>query len=251
MAAKKAAPVEARPLTVRSRDLLKAPPGLLGFSHLITPDEAFGQVKFKANVHYGDKPLASLKAILNEGYFELMQEMADLATERKTKVKLLTKLEVYAWLDEKTKQPREGDSLQEPHLQFDCNASYRNKDGEEVPITVKAWDPHGAPVDLKGLRLGMGSIVKPFFTIGLWAGPLSKGVALPKLRLVGLQVLKLKQFGGNAGHSSVGEVSDADLAFLDENFAADDLSQFLQAKPEGKTKATNPTDPDMEDELPF
>lgn len=254
-AQKKSSADSAAPLVARNRNLVKGPPGELGFAHLITPDEAFGQVKFKANVHYKDSAFNSLFESINETYWQLIPELLDAAAEKKKKdlVKVLSKADVIAYLREKVKQPTNGARIQLPYFGFDMNASYKNKDGEEVATSVKAWDSHGAPVDLKGLRLGMGSVVKPFFTIGVWAGssPFSKWAALPTLRFVGLQVLKLKQFGGS-GTVSVGEVTEADLKFLDDNFAADDLSQFVNPdKPKDKAAKGETGEPMEDDEIPF
>lgn len=248
-------PTEARPLTARSREVLKGPPGVLGYAHLITPDEAFGQIKFKANIHYSEKPLAALLEMVNEAYWALVPDLQAQADEQKKKVKVLSKADLFGlFQEEKLKHPNEAAKIQEPYLIFDTNASFKDKNGEEQAITIKAFDPHGAPVDLKALKLGMESIVKPVFQVSVWAGPLSKGTILPKLRLVGLQVLKVKQFAGNGGMSSVGEVKDSDLAFLEDNFTPDDLSLFTTkpADAKGKSKAAaEPEGDDLDDEIPF
>lgn len=255
-AAKKAPDNAGSVLVVRSRDLIKSPPGLLGFSHLLTPDEAFGKSEFKANVHFTEPAIASLLEKINEGYWSLISDLMAQATEKKVekKVKVLSKADLLATFREKFKDPKEGDLIQQPHLIFSCNSSYRDKDGNEQPITVKAFDNHGAPIDLKQARLGRESVVMAMFTLGVWCGssPFSKWVALPTLRFTGLQVLKLKQFGGNGGQAAVGEVSAADLAFLDDSFSADDLSMFTKPAEGSKGKAKEATpEEDMDDEIPF
>lgn len=243
-------PAQATTLVVRSRTLLKSAPGTLGFSHLLVPDEAFGNSKFKANLHFAGKAAGATFERINEAYWELIPELLDQATEKKVKdkVKILSRADVLAHLQEKLKTPGENSKVSDPYFIFDCNSHFTNKEKEQQAITIKAWDPHGAPVDLKEMRLGMGSTVQALFSVGVWAGnsPFSKWVALPTIRLVGLQVLKLKQYGGG-GQQAVAQVSADDLAFLEDNFSADELDQYaLKGKPKAPAEEAG-----MEDEIPF
>lgn len=251
-------------LVVRSRDLVKSPPGLLGFSHLLVPDEAFGKSEFKANIHFVPAAQDALFNRINEAYWDLVPELLDMAVEKKAagpkatdeahraKVKILTKPELIESLREKLKQPREGDTIDLPHFIFHCNSHFTDKEGNQQPITVKAFDAHGAPLDLKAARLGRESVVMAMFTIGVWASasPFSKWVALPTLRFQGLQVLKLKQFGGGQSPAA-GEVTKADLAFLEESFQADDLSALFVKPTNGGKKNAVTVEDTMDDEIPF
>lgn len=243
-------------LVVRSRDLIKAPPGLLGFSHLLVPDEAFGKSEFKANVHYTAPAQSALFDKINEAYWALIPDLMAQAEEKKvkSKVKILSKEDLISTMREKLKDPKEGDLIQQPHLIFSCNSHYRDKEGNEQPVSVKAFDAHGAPIDLKTARVGRESVVMAMFTLGVWCGssPFSKWVALPTIRFQGLQILKLKQFGGGQG-PAVGEVSASDLAFLEDNFVPEDLSSlFVKPDPKGAKKPKDaPADDDMDDEIPF
>lgn len=253
-------------LVVRSRDLIKSPPGPLGFSHLLVPDEAFGKSEFKANVHFGPAAQNALFDRINEAYWAMIPDLLNQAEEKKVagpkasaeahraKVKVLSKADLIATMREKLKEAKDGDLIQEPHLIFSCNSHYRDKQGNEQPLSVKAFDAHGAPIDLKAARLGRESIVMAMFTMGVWCGssPFSKWVAYPTIRFYGLQVLKLKQYGGGGG-AAAGEVSASDLAFLEDNFVPEDLSSlFVKPEDAKKTgKAKFPAEDEMDDEIPF
>lgn len=264
-AAKKAPDTASSVLVVRSRDLIKSPPGLLGFSHLLVPDEAFGKSEFKANVHFTVQAQNALFTKINEAYWDLIPELLDMAVEKevagkkktaeehKAKVKVLSKVDLFELCRGKLKAPTEEATIQQPHFIFSCNSHFRDKDGNEQPVTVKAYDPHGAPLDLKTARLGRESVVMAMFTLGVWCGssPFSQWVAKPTLRFQGLQVLKLKQFGGQGSGQMVGEVSASDLAFLEDSFQVEDLSMFTKpADPKGD-KAPKTAGDEMDDEIPF
>jgi hypothetical protein len=262
-----AAPAAGSVLVVRSRDIIKAPPGPLGFSHLLVPDTAFEKSVFNANVHYTDPAFNALAERINEAYWSLIPELLDKAVENKVagskkgltaedhraKVKVLSKADLIQTLKDKLKDAKEGDLIQLPHFVYSCNSSYHDhKKGVDVPITVKAFDPHGAPIDLKTAKMGRESIVMAMFTVGVWAGasPFSKWVALPTIRFMGLQVLKLKQYGGGQGPAA-GEVSAADLKFLEDDFQVEDLSMFTKPAEAPAAKGKAPVAEDFDDEIPF
>lgn len=254
----KAADNSASTLVVRSRDNLKSPPGTLGYSHLVIPDEAFGKSQLKASVHFDAKAFGALAERVNEAYWALIPELLDQADEKKIKrdkVKILSKNDLIASLVEKQKDANDSAPVQLPFFTFSCNASYHDKKkGQDVAVTVKAWDAHGAPLDLSAAKVGKGSVIQVLFSVGVWAGssPFSKWVALPTLRFVGIQILKLKQWEGNGGKTAVGEVTDSDLAFLDDNFSAEDLSLFVKKPESGRAKEHQEAPADnMDDEIPF
>lgn len=267
--AAQAAPAAGSVLVVRSRDLIKGPPGALGYSNLIVPDEAFNKSQFKASVHYSAKLFNNLADQINEAYWGLIPELLDQAVERKVagdkkkteadhrkKVTVLSKGDLIESLREKLKDANDNSPSEDPFFTFACNSSYHDKKADaDVAITVKGWDPHGAPLDLKAAKVGKGSIVKPMFTVGVWAGssPFSKWVALPTIRFTGLQILKLEQWKGSGGQTAVGEVTESDLAALGADFAVSDLSMFVQKDaPKDKHKEPSAADNvDMDDEIPF
>lgn len=240
-------------LVVRSRELLRSKPGILGYSNLIVPDEAFGNSKFKASLHMNAAAASATFEEINEAYWALIPEIKDQAKEKKVdgKLKILSKADLLNYLSEKLKDANDSAPSQDKFFTFDCNSHYHDrKTDSDVAITIKAWDTHGAPLDLKAAKVGKGSVVQALFTVGVWAGssPFSKWVALPTLRFAGLQILKLEQWKGSGGSSKVNEVADADLAYLDENFQASDLSLFL--KKDGKPDSA-PAGDEMDDEIPF
>lgn len=254
-AAKPSAPQEARPLSVRSYDIVKGPPGIFGFSHLIEPDEAFGKSQFKGDVHYTPAARVALLDRINEAYWQLIPDLKEqaIAAKAEKKLKVQSKADILAYLNEKFKEPKEGSFTELPGFTFAVNATYMYK-GEEQTVSIKLFDQHGAPLDLKAAKMGRESVVMPMFQVGVWAGasPFSKWAALPTIRLVGFQVLKLKSYARAEG-TSASEVTAADLELLGDNFSADDLSMFAK-KPEAQ-KAAGKTAPaadiEMEDEIPF
>lgn len=241
-------------LMVRSKEMIFTPPVTMGFANLITPDEAFGERKFKLNAHFTPAAAEAFEAVLEKALLgNLMSDIKEQAHEAKFKFKPMAPLGSY--LEDKLKPAGEKSRIQLPFIIFKANPFFRNKAGEEVPVTMKGWDAHGAPLDLKGARVGMGSIVKVALMPALWAGPLSKNTIEPSLRLVGIQILKLEQFGGG-GQSSVGEVTEADLALCEEHFQPDDLAAFAMGNAATNKRLAQEEAPDGEatdedDEIPF
>lgn len=250
--AAKKPPQEAKPLSVRSFEIVKGPPGILGYNHMISPDEAFGKTQFKGDVHYTPQAKAVLLDRINAAFWELIPDLQEQAKANKVDGKLTipSKADIFEHLSGQFKEPKEGFITELPYFQFKVNATYMYK-GEEQAVTIKLFDQHGAPLDLKASKIARESIVMPMLTVGAWAGssPYSKWVALPTIRLVGFQVLKLKQYARGDGQGGASEVSASDLALLGDNFSADDLSMFAKpANPKGEPQA--PAD-EMDDEIPF
>jgi len=220
---------------------------------MLSPDEAFGKSQFKADVHYAPNAKAILLDRINAAYWDLIPDLKAQAVEAKAekKLKVPSKADIISALSEKFKEPKEGFITEDAGFQFSVNSTYMYK-GEEQHVTVKLFDAHGAPLDMKASKIARGSIVMPMFTVGAWAGasPFSKWVALPTIRFVGLQVLKLVQYAKGDGQGGASEVSAADLALLGESFSADDLSMFVKPA-EGKASKATPAEQDMEDEIPF
>lgn len=220
---------DVRPL---GKGIMFLPTCTLGFSSFITPD-SFGddsKPKFKGNAHFTQVQAEALadklqKEVIDPSFEKLCQE-----TGKKLKPKTAA-----VWLEESLKEPKEKSRIQLPYLAIACNAFLKTRDGEEVKQTIKAWDSKGALLDLPSLHLGMNSIVQFGVSPALWYGSLAKGYALPSLRLIGVRVLKLEQFGAG-GDGSVGAVSEDELVGVEEGFEAEDLGAFLrgEAKPTPK-----------------
>lgn len=225
-----------RPPIVRLRGVFVGVPGILGFSNLIEPDTAFGESKFKANTHHTEDQLAALAEKIDiHVVAPLWEKFLEEAEEKKFKGPKggLLKPQASDWLEDHLKDPQERSKIQLPFIMWGVDSSYTSK-GEVHERVMRAVSAHDEPLELKGLRLGMESIVQPLLTAGMWASALSKNQAALSFKLQGVRVLQLKQFGG--GGSAAEEVTEADLKLLGENFEVEDLAAY--AKPKDTKKAS-------------
>lgn len=225
----------------RPKGIMFLPACTLGFSSLITPDVYEGKSTFKLNAHFTQTQAEALAdklqaEIVDPGYKAIKDE-ALAAIKAKYPAALLTKVSAADWLEGAMKEPKEKSRIQLPFLNIKCNSHVKNRQDELIPQTVKAWDAKGKLLDLPSLHLGMGSIVSVGVSAAYWHGTLNvetegpkkkpvKWFATPTLRLVGVRVLKLEQFGGD---SSVGEVSPDDMVGVEEGFEAEDLAAFARS----------------------
>lgn len=237
---KRGAPAAKSYWEVRQKGIMFLPAGTLGFSSLITPDTYEGKIKFKLNLHLTQSQAEALadklqNEVINPAFDKLKEESG----------KDLSKKSAAAWLEEALKEPKEKARIQLPMLGISCNADIKNRDGDITRQSVKAWDAKGTLLDMPSLHMGMGSIISVGVSAALWHGSLAvekdakkkpiKWWALPSLRLVGVRVLKLEQFG--AGNTEVGEVSEEDLVGVEEGFEAEDLASFARQAEKPTPKA--------------
>lgn len=230
---------------VTARDLLASPPGILGFSSLLEAD-AFqdgDKPKFKAKWHYTEEAFARFVALAStacqsEALIEALSKQMD------GKTPPLANMEKY--LLAHAKQPSESDRIKLPYFQFACPETYKNRDDEEIHREIKAWDASNTLLDLKSIRLGMGSTVQVIVTPGLYCSKFSDNYAAPSFRLEGVRILKLVQFG--AGQAKLGQISEEDKALMEEGVEPDDLSQYVRQP--NKPTADHPPVMD-DDEIPF
>ncbi|MFZ3194114.1 MAG: hypothetical protein WA154_13030, partial [Moraxellaceae bacterium] len=168
------------------------------------------------------------------------------------------------WVSDHLKPAHEKSKNQDPFVTFKNKADFQDKQGRTVRKTMKAYDGKGGLLDLPSLKLGMGSVVQVVLTPGLFMNALIK-TPTPTLKLQGVRVLKLVQFGAGGG-GAIEEVSQDDLALLGTDFEVEDLAGFV-SKPAGDNlvaglaelgrAATNkrPTNrdfqEDLDDEIPF
>lgn len=231
---------------VRLAGTFITPPGLLGFANLIEPDTAFNQSKFKLNWHPTDDQARALADKLDAHVVEpLWDKFLALADELKVKAPKQgwNKPLGLDWMEEHTKDPKEGSRIELPFIVFDNASEFNNRDGVPQARIMKATDMGGNAVDLKQARVGMGSTVQVLCSASMWSGAFSKGLPAVSLKLAGLRILKLVQFGG-AGKME--EVSDEDLALLGDGFEADDLSGYV-----GNKKASETPREEVDEEIPF
>lgn len=236
---------------VRPKKLVASPPGTLGWSSLIQADAKFGAPKFNLKVHLTEDAAGKLGVQIQEMMDELIPKLEENIKEKGGKIKLpLKRISGDQYLEDNLKDPVEKSRVQLPTLGFSVAESYKGKDGTAIKRTIKAWDSKNAPLDLPSLRLGMGSIIQVVYEPGVYAGPLTKGYAHPTLRLVGIRVLKLEQYGPGSGQ--LGDLSDEDLEGLDADFEADDLAAYAHRpdKPNAHEDAPEKTT-ELNDDLPF
>lgn len=236
---------------VYGRDLLTLPPGTMGYSSLVEPDEYDGKKKFKLRVHYTPAAFALIEKRVQESCMDaLVDKFADKAEEVGAASKLKDPVDVGVWLEEKQKAPSEKSRVQLPFLSIEVMSTKKNKAGDDEPRFIKAWDKDNNLLNLAKLRLGSGSIVQPIVTPFLWASQLSKWRVTPGLQLVGLRVLKLEQYGGTGG---LGDLTDEDTAVLEQDFEPEVLSGYAQSqnKPAPDEEDPHKDEPGIEDEIPF
>lgn len=230
---------------VTSKTLLATPPGILGFSAFLTPDifQEGDKPKFKTKWHYTEEAWSRFVTLVKaNNYSDALVEA--LTKQMDGKEAPLAKIEDY--LTEHAKQPAESDRVKLPYYQFARPASWKNKDDEEVPAEIKAWDKDNHLLDLPSLKLGVGSTVQIILTPGLYCSKFSDNYAAPSFRLEGVRILKLVQYG--AGGGKLGEISEDDRALIEEGVEMDDLSQYVRQP--NKPTADHP--PVLDDEeIPF
>lgn len=253
-----------RAIVARGKPLFFTPAGTLGFSSLMTPDEyeQNGVVKsaYKARIHLAPSAVDRLAELIQ------LHCMSDVLIEEATAQCAAAKKKwpgfrydtPAAWLKEKLKEPKEDARIQLPSLVCSRPSAYKNKAGDIIQTRVKVWDPKNTLLDLKTLRLGMGSTVQLAVYPNLFISGLSKNKAEPTLRLEGIRVLKLEQYG--AGGPQLQDLNEEDLEGLEEGFEVDNLSSYAvtPSKPtETHTHEEHPdedhatNEPTLEDEIPF
>ena len=248
----------------RAKGRRRTPPGLLGFSALLTPDTKFDEDGvFTTRIHLNEDQQEALAAEVEAhvigALFDELEATAGKKLKRPTGKQ---------WVADKLTPPNENARIQLPSIQLKCAASFKSKKnpGEIVKKVLPHYDRKDNLLDGGQLRTGMGSLVQIIYTPGLYTGPLTKGYAEPTLRLEGIVVLKNEPWGtGSGAGSGSGEYSDAEIAKLvgDDVEMDDDLSAFAQSKeapakgavPAGKASAPPAQDDaeeyDLDDSIPF
>ena len=212
-------------ITVRAKKTIALAPATLGFASIVVPDNYDPEKPtFKLNYHLSPEAIIQLqqdiveKVYTKEGLEKLTAEC--LANGIK---KVPPPQDAADWLESKLKEPKEGSKLQVPHIIIANRATYRGRDGEPVERTIACWDAHNRKLDLKRLKLGMGSVIQAVVYPNLFFSKLI-GFPQPSLKLVGVRVLKLERFGGGAAPADTDE--EAIKEVLGENFTYDDLGAY-------------------------
>lgn len=254
-------------LVIRPKEAVASAAGTLGWSNLVDPDDKFDPPSFKARLHLTPEGVERMIKIIQETCIDPNRAAMEKEAKEKKPGVILKFISAKQWVTEHLQTAPEGARIQLPNIQFHRRSTYKNRKGEVVQASIQAWDAKNTKLDLKALRLGMGSLVQVVFDPGIFFGPLTK--VLPKdkkdmnylvqpcPRLLGIRVLKLEQYGQGA-RGPASEVTDEDLSTLDSDFQPEDLSDYMQGQnrptpkepaPEDQGSRGQPVDPD--DELPF
>lgn len=218
-------------VTARGKQTTALPAGLLGFSSLIEPDSYEGKDSFKLNVHYTPDGIEQLKATLQRQMDALLPAIEKAAAEEGAGMKAnVAPQSVEDWLEGQLKEPGEGKRISTPFLRLKCETTRKGNpargEPERVPVEVKAWPLHkNTLLDLKALKIGMGSAIVPIVYVNLFRSKQGKDCPQLSLKLVGFRVAKLVQFGGGFAPE---ETDDAAIReALGGDVDADDLSAFM------------------------
>lgn len=241
-------------ISTRSTSFTTLPPGTLGFSKLQEPDEYEGKKSFKANIHFNEAALERLETVLTREMDSLWTQFLKDAEKAGKKADKLAKPDVGSWIEDHLKPFKEGTRIELPFVTFKNDAEYRDKKSGEMRMkTMKLWDGKGTLLDPEAIKLGMGSTVAPVIAAGIFVSGIIK-VPTPTLKLQGLKVLKLVQWGVAP---DTGDLSEEDMAVLGDDFDLEDLSGFgkkadAPKPPKAGKGSTHPdfTD-DLDDEIPF
>jgi hypothetical protein len=216
---------------------------VLGFHHLIEPDEYEGKKKFKANFHFTDDGFAKLEDVLRagleaakDGFLKECDKAEWVLYEGKKKTKETGEgwepphggdVDVEAWLSEKRREVTSDKAASKDDF-IQLGAAFKEgqdrETGRRWQTSVKAWDAKGNLLDLKKLSPGSGTVCLPVVEVGIFANALFPEET-PTIKLIGIQVLKLERWSGGG---NVGAVSEEEINELvgDDDLDIDDLSAF-------------------------
>jgi hypothetical protein len=268
MAAKKAPPSGV--ILVRLSDTFIPPPGLLGWNHLIEPDvfetgDGKKVESFQLNHHQTEAQADALVARLDKLVIApLWVKFLAAAAEagRPTQVKVQKGKSVDTpwpmptaqdFVDSHLQPFPEGASIEQPYMRYSNAAYYMNREGVRTMKTMRATDKAGSPLDLKKLKLGMKSVIQPLLQASIYSSAaFGGGVPALSLKLQGIRIIKLEQWGG--GGPAVGEITEEDMALLGDDVEAEDLSAYSHQDPPVRRpteEAGGAAEDDDDVEVPF
>lgn len=235
-------------ITVRPKSTAALAPGTLGFASLVTPDEYDPEKPtFKLNYHLSPEGIDALKDDIREKVYteEALEKLREECAANGIR-SVPDPQDPEAWLAAKLKEPKEQAKIQLPHLVISNRATYR-KGGETVQREIACWDARNNKLNLKKLRLGMGSIIQPIVWPNLFFSKLI-GVPQPSLKLVGVRVLQLQRWG-NGGAAPADTDEEAIKEVLGEEFAYDDLAAFAAGSGDDEEEHEAPAPEEEADRL--
>lgn len=211
-------------VTVRARETIALPPMTLGFASLVKPDEYDPEKPtFKMNGHLNPEAIEALEeTIRTRVYTEAAIEKLREECKENGISKMKDPMDAREWIEAKLKEPKEKAKIQLPHLVISNRATYK-RNGETVQRVIGCWSGNNKKLNLAKLRLGAGSLVQAIVYPNLFYSKII-GVPQPSLKLVGVRVLKLEQWGGQRAPE---EADDEEIAqVLGDDFEYDDLDSF-------------------------
>lgn len=239
-------------VAVHPKQSIKGPPGEISYHNLVVPDEKYG--KCTANIHFGEAGKEVLLRKMDEEVAKLMP----LLSEEAKRSDLVTPAAL-DWWDESVKEPSEkmvekGQALSFVRFGLKFMEGISKKTNKPYRIAPRAWDLKGNLLDIAALNIGWGTVAVPVLEVGLYIPAKPKGVKEPmqpalSLKLIGVQIAKLKRFAGG-----MGALEDDETMKLLGGIELDaDLTSFLaksgkKAPAEADEEAEHT---DLDDELPF
>lgn len=229
-------------IVARAKKTIALPPCTLGFCHLETPDDYDpDKPQYKMNAHYDPKGIQAFidmvgAKVLSEAALEKLAEEMVAGGAGKAKKPPVTAQD---FVEDKLKEPKDKAKIQLPHIILG-NAAFYMKQGERTQRQISVWDAKNNVLDLKSLKLGMGSIVQPIVYPNLYYSKLN-GFAAPSLKLVGVRVLKLVKYGGQQAPSDTDDEAIRDV--MGDGFEYDDLSSFAEGAGDASPPAGDDVDP--------
>jgi hypothetical protein len=235
-------------IVIRDRNTTALPPMQLGSFHkLFEPDEYEGKKRFKSRFHINPAGITALAAVLQakciDAHFETMKkQVQETAAELKAEGKEKTALKIVStaaecespedWIEGKLKDPHEKDKVQLPTLQLHVDAHKPLRKGQDESERelrdIKFWDSKGKLLDAAALKkMTSGTWCQPVVHSNLFLSKQLGPAPRCQLQLVGLQIIKLVEFGGGQEQAPDEADDDAMKAIMGADYdAADDLSNL-------------------------
>lgn len=237
---------------IRSKTTTALAPGQLGFSDLLEA-KGFGDNAPKFNVDYHITPagLEANKVILQKKLDELMPKLAEeieKANAEGSGFKAKAPVSIEDLIEQKLKEPR-ADRPKMPQLPYiRISAPGETKRG---PVSMVAYSPDNTLLDLAKMRMASLTWFEPIVWVNLFISKSAMGAAGPQqpclsLKLVGVRIRELVQFGGGKGAPPPGADDEAIKAVMGAKFdaSAQDFSAFGLSAPAPHVDADHDEDVD-------
>lgn len=233
---------KASTLLVRSKTTSALAPGQLGYADLLVPKFE----KFSLDYHLTPAGLDAVKAKLQTKQDELLPLLmaeVEKANAEGSGFKVKAPVSIEELIEAKLKEPHEN-KPRLPNLPFmKVNCPEATSKG---PVEVKAFDPANNLLDLHKLRMAANTWFEPIVWVNMFVAKTAMGAAGPQqpclaIKLVGVRIHELVQFGGGKGAPPPGADDAAIAAVMGAKF--DPSKQDFSAFGLGKDDAPHVDDP--------